>query len=47
MTVKERISFAKRNEIELSFEEAYHDADWLSENEYCLWTTIRETLVEE
>lgn len=47
MAAKERISWAKRNEIELSFEEAGHDADWLSENEYCLWTTIRETLIEE
>lgn len=47
MTVKERISWAKRNEIGLSSEEANHDADWLSENEYCLWTAIREILVEE
>lgn len=47
MTVKERISWAKRNEIELSFEKADHDADWLAENEYSLWTTIREILIEE
>ncbi|CAG9884435.1 hypothetical protein [Bacteroides ovatus] len=47
MTVKERISWAKRNEIELSLEEASHDAEWLSEKKYCLWTTIREVLVEE
>lgn len=47
MTVKERISWAKRNEIELSSEVANHDADWLAEYEYCLWTTIKEILFEE
>lgn len=47
MTVKERIRWAKRYEIELSYEESIHDSDWLSENKYCFWVTIREMLIEE
>lgn len=47
MTVEERISWGKRNELNLSYSEANHDSDWLSENAYCLWTTIKEILIED
>ena len=47
MTVNERISWCERNNIECDFKIASFDAYELSENKYCLWTLIREILMEE
>ena len=47
MTASERISWAKRNEIELSSEKANCYANELADSSYCLWTTIREILIEQ
>lgn len=35
---------AKKNGENCTDEEANHTADWLSENRYCFWTTIKELL---
>ena len=44
MTPSERKSWCERNEENCTDEEANHTANWLSENRYCFWTTIRELL---
>ena len=44
MTPSERKSWCERNGEDCTDEEANHAADWLSENKYCFWTTIRELL---
>lgn len=46
MDPKERIDWCESVEIELSEEESLHDANWISINRYCLWTTIRDILIE-
>lgn len=47
LTVNERIDWCKNNDISISREEASKDSFSLSEEYYCLWTTIREILMEE
>lgn len=45
MTPSERKSWCeKKTEKNCTDEEANHTADWLSENRYCFWTTIKELL---
>lgn len=46
MTPSERKSWCKRNDVWCTDEEANQAADWLSENKYSMWCTIRELLNE-
>lgn len=47
MAAQERISWCERNEETCPKEYSTKNSDWLSENAYCFWTTIREILNEE